>query len=225
MKQKKSVQEALSIEYSPELFKEKYIYSFFKRLFDILSSLVSLIILLPLLLIIGVLIKLDSKGPVFYGHKRIGKNGNEFIVWKFRSMVADQKPLEEILTLEQMDEWKKNYKIDNDPRITKIGSFLRKTSLDELPQLWNIFIGDMSVVSWRPIIREELKMYSSKEQSLLLKIKPGLTGFWACHGRSDTKYEDRIKMELYYVYKRNFWLDFRILWNTLLSVFSHRGAK
>lgn len=146
MGKRKSVQEALSLEYNVKMYKRKPIFSFIKRLFDILSSGLGLIILSPLFLLLIILVKIDSKGPAFYGHKRLGKNGKMFKVWKFRSMVVDQRLLEEILTPEQMEEWKRDFKITNDPRVTKIGKILRKTSLDELPQLWNIFVGQMSVV-------------------------------------------------------------------------------
>lgn len=225
MKQRKSVIEALSLDYNPLMYKKKPIFSFCKRLFDIISSLLALIILSPIFLIIIILVKIDSKGPAFYGHKRIGKNGKTIKVLKFRSMKLDSRPLEEILTAEQLEEYKRDFKVTNDPRITRIGKFLRKTSLDELPQLVNIFLGQMSVVGWRPILQEELDRYSKDEQGLLLKVKPGLTGYWASHGRSDIDYKDRIKMELYYPYKRGFWLDIRILWHTLIGVFKHEGAK
>lgn len=225
MGKRKSVQEALSLEYNVKMYKRKPIFSFIKRLFDILSSGLGLIILSPLFLLLIILVKIDSKGPAFYGHKRLGKNGKMFKVWKFRSMVVDQRPLEEILTPEQMEEWKRDFKITNDPRVTKIGKILRKTSLDELPQLWNIFVGQMSVVGWRPILQDELDRYTKDDQELLLKVRPGLTGYWASHGRSDTTYEDRIKMELYYPYKRSLWLDIRIIWHTAIGVFRHDGAK
>lgn len=221
----KSVKEALSLNYSVSMYKRKPLFSFIKRSFDIISSGLGLIILSPLFLLLIVCVKLGSKGPAFYGHKRIGKNGKEFKVWKFRSMVVDQRPLEEILTPEQLEEWKRDFKITNDPRVTKVGKILRKTSLDELPQLWNIFIGQMSVVGWRPILTEELERYTKEERELLLKVRPGLTGYWASHGRSNTSYEDRIKMELYYPYKRSLWLDIRILWHTAIGVFRSDGAK
>lgn len=225
MKQRKSVVEALSLNYNASMYKKKPIFSFCKRLFDIISSLLGLIILSPIFLIIIILVKIDSKGPAFYGHERIGKNGKTIKVLKFRSMKLDSRPLEEILTAEQLEEYKRDFKVTNDPRITRVGKFLRKTSLDELPQLVNIFLGQMSVVGWRPILQEELDRYSKDEQGLLLKVKPGLTGYWASHGRSDIDYKDRIKMELYYPYKRGFWLDIRILWHTLIGVFKHEGAK
>ena len=225
MKQRKSVIEALSLDYNPSMYKKKPVFSFCKRLFDIISSLLALIILSPIFLILILLIKIDSKGPAFYGHKRVGKNGKTIKVLKFRSMKLDSRPLEEILTAEQLEEYKRDFKVTNDPRITRIGKILRKTSLDELPQLINIFLGQMSVVGWRPILQEELDRYSKDEQELLLKVKPGLTGYWASHGRSDIDYKDRIKMELYYPYKRGFWLDIRILWHTAISVFKREGAK
>lgn len=220
----KVVERSLNIEYSLALYKRKPIFSFFKRLFDIVSSGLALILFSWLFLILAILVKLSSKGPVFYGHKRVGKNGKMFKVWKFRSMKNDSRPLEEILTKEQLEEYKRDYKITNDPRVTKIGKFLRKTSLDELPQLWNIFIGQMSVVGWRPILLEELERYEDNKE-LLLKVRPGLTGFWASHGRSNTTYEDRIKMELYYSVKRSFILDVKILFKTVIGVFKGEGAK
>lgn len=221
---RKSVKESLTLEYNESLFKKKIFFSFFKRVFDIVSSGLGLILLSWLFLILIIIQKCTSKGPVFYGHRRIGKNGKEFKVWKFRSMKLDARPLEEILTPEQLEEYRVYFKVTNDPRVTKFGKFLRKTSLDELPQLINIFSGKMSVVGWRPIIGEELERYKNN-QSLLLRVKPGLTGFWASHGRSDTSYEDRMKMELYYCVKRSLWLDIRILFHTVIGVFKGDGAK
>ena len=223
---RKSVKEALSLDYNVSMYKKKPIFSFIKRLFDIVSSGLAIILFSWLFIIIAILVKCSSKGPVLYGHKRIGKNGKEIKIWKFRSMRQDNRPIEEVLTPEQLEEWKRDYKVTDDPRVTKIGKFLRKSSLDELPQLFNIFIGQISVVGYRPVIKEELESkYSEEEQKLLLKTKPGLTGFWASHGRSDTSYEDRVKMELYYCYKRSIWLDIRILWHTVIGVFRHDGAK
>lgn len=220
----KSINEALSLEYDSSMYKNKYFFSFFKRLFDIVSSFVALIILSPLFLILIILVKIDSKGPAFYGHYRIGKNGKKFKIYKFRSMKIDNRPLEEILTKEQLEEYKTEYKVTNDPRVTRIGKILRKTSLDEIPQLLNILKGDMSIVGWRPIIFDELNKYSPKERELLLKVRPGLTGYWSSHGRSDVEYSKRIKMELYYVYKRSFWLDVRILYHTVVGVIETEGA-
>lgn len=223
---RKSVKESLSMEYSESLYKKKIIYSVIKRCFDVVSSGIAIILLSWVFIILAIFVKLSSKGPVFYGHKRVGKNGKEFKVWKFRSMKNDPRPLEEILTKGQLEEYKRNYKITNDPRVTRIGKILRKTSLDELPQLFNIFTGKMSIVGWRPVLQEELdKYYTVEQKRLLLKVKPGLSGYWASHGRSDIDYTSRVKMELYYVVKRSLWMDIRIIWHTAISVFKHSGAK
>lgn len=201
-------------------------YRFVKRTFDILVSGLSLILLSPIFLVIAVLIKMDSKGEVFYKHKRIGKNGETIYLYKFRSMYSDSKErLEELLKDPKIKkEWEENYKLDPDPRITKIGNILRKTSLDELPQLLNILNGDMSIVGPRPIIEEELEKYGLYKQKFL-SVTPGLTGWWACNGRSCTSYEDRMKLELYYVDHRSIKLDLKVIYKTFISVIKRDGAK
>ncbi len=220
---KGKMQNYLSInEY--DLCPPKPIYTFFKRLFDIICSSLGLVLLSWLFVIIMILVKCTSKGPIFYGHMRVGKKGKLFKVYKFRTMINDDRPIEKILTKEQYEEYKTNYKVSDDPRITKIGKILRKTSLDELPQLLNIFLGQMSIVGWRPIILEELQKYEDKKY-LLITVKPGLTGYWASHGRSNTSYEERMEMELYYVKNRNFALDFSIIFKTFFAVFKEEGAK
>ncbi len=225
MKQTKSMVEALNMNYDVSLYKKKYFYSFIKRLLDVINSLLFLIIFSWLFLIIAIIIKLTSRGPVFFGHERIGKNGKKFKVWKFRTMKIDKRPLEEIFTPEQLEEYKRDFKVTNDPRITKFGKILRKTSLDELPQLFNILIGNMSIVGWRPIIKDEVDLYGDNKE-LLFKVKPGLTGYWASHGRSVVEYDKRMKMELYYCVKRNLWLDIRIIWHTAFrTVFNSEEAK
>ena len=177
---------------------------------------IGLVVLSPVYLAIIVAIKKEDgiTAPVFFSQKRVGMHKEYFNLYKFRSMRTDTPHDKPTHLLENPDQY-----------ITKVGHFLRKSSLDELPQLWNIFVGQMSVIGWRPILQEELERYSKEEQALLLKIRPGLTGYWASHGRSDTSYEDRIKMELYYSYKRSLWLDIRILWHTVIGVFKHEGAK
>ena len=202
------------------------IYRFIKRTFDFIISGLSLILLSPVFLLIAVLIKFDSKGKVFYKHKRIGKNGEYIYLYKFRSMYSDSKErLEKMLEDPKIrKEWEENYKLDNDPRITKIGSILRKTSLDELPQLFNILVGDMSIVGPRPIIDDEIKKYGSNKDKLL-SVTPGLTGWWACNGRSCTSYEDRMKLELYYVDHRSVLLDIKVIIKTAISVIKRDGAK
>lgn len=198
------------------------IYLFFKRIIDIVASFLGLVVLSWLFLIIGIIIKCTSKGPVFYGHKRVGKNGKIIKIWKFRSMVIDSSNFEKYFTPEQMEEYKQNYKVKDDPRITKIGKFLRKTSLDELPQLINILVGQLSIVGPRPVLEEETQLYG-ENRDLLLSIRPGLTGYWQANGRSNTTYEERIKMELYYVKYRSAWMDIVILFKTLIGVFKGEG--
>ncbi|MCR5786357.1 MAG: sugar transferase [Acholeplasmatales bacterium] len=221
---RRSVKESLTLEYNMSMYKKKPLYAFFNRLFDIVLSLVALIAFSWLFLIIAIAVKVTSKGPVFYGHERVGKNGKTFKVFKFRSMVIDNRPLEEILTPEQLEEWHRDFKVTDDPRVTKVGKILRKTSLDELPQLLNILFGQMSIVGWRPILQEELDMYGENAK-LLTKQKPGLTGFWASHGRSNTTYSERIKMELYGVVKRNLIMNIRIIFHTFFGVLKRNGAK
>lgn len=201
----------------------KKIYIRIKRVFDIILSIMALILLSPVFLIISIAIKLDSKGKVIFKHKRIGKNGKEIYIYKFRTMVENAQEVMKTFTPEQMKEFKENYKLANDPRITKVGNFLRKSSLDELPQLLNILKGDLSIIGPRPIIEEELERYGEKK-STFLSVTPGLTGYWAANGRSCTSYEDRIKMELYYVENISFKLDMKVFFKTVISVIKRQGA-
>ena len=209
-----------------EVKNKKVLYLVVKRLFDIIVSGISLIILAPVFLLIGIMIKIDSKGKVFYKHKRIGKNGEYIYLYKFRSMYSDSKErLEELLKDPKIrKEWEENYKLEHDPRITKVGDFLRKTSLDELPQLLNILNGDMSIVGPRPVIDEEIEKYGDLKD-YFLSVTPGLTGWWACNGRSDTNYDERKRLELYYIQHRNFLLDLKIIFKTFTSVIKRDGAK
>ena len=202
------------------------IYLFIKRFFDIFVSLSVLIILLPLFLLIAIIIKIDSKGKVFYKHKRIGKNGKIIYLYKFRSMYSDaEERLKQLLKDPKIkEEWEENYKIDNDPRITRVGKILRRTSIDELPQLLNIIKGDMSIVGPRPLVEDEIKKYG-KNKEKFLSVTPGLTGWWACNGRSCRTYKDRIKLELYYVDHRSLWLDIKIIFMTVGAVIRGHGAK
>ena len=204
----------------------KYFYLTIKRLFDIIVSGISLILLSPLFLIIGIMIKMDSKGKVFYKHKRIGKDGEYIYLYKFRSMYSDSKErLEEMLKDPVIrKEWEENYKLEHDPRITKVGNFLRKTSLDELPQLLNILNGDMSIVGPRPVIDSEIEKYGDLKE-YFLSVIPGLTGWWACNGRSSTNYDERKRLELYYIQHRGIMLDLKIIFKTFTSVLKRDGAK
>ena len=151
----------------------------------------------------------------------------DIYIYKFRSMTNKYKTFDEFyqtLSDEQKQEWDENFKLENDPRITKIGNFLRKTSLDELPQIINILKGDMSVIGPRPVVNDEIEKYGN-QKAKFLSIKPGLTGYWAANGRSATTYEDRIKLELYYIDHCSLLLDIKIFFKTILSVLKKEGAK
>lgn len=202
----------------------KPVYDFIKRIIDIVCSLLGIILLSPFFIIISIIIKTTSKGPVFFVHKRVGKNGKEIGIYKFRSMVVNAEQLLDTLTEEQKEEFRRNFKLENDPRITKVGNILRKTSLDELPQLFNILKGDISIIGPRPVVEAEIKFYGNYKD-LLLSVKPGLTGFWAANGRSDTSYKRRRAMEIYYVKNRSLLFDFKIFFKTFVSVFKGEGAK
>jgi Undecaprenyl-phosphate galactose phosphotransferase WbaP len=183
-------------------------------------------VILAITVLVAVIIKGTTKGPAFYGHNRIGKNGKPLKTWKFRTMVADaDKRLQEILDSNPAarSEWEKNQKLENDPRITPFGKFLRKTSLDELPQLWNIFLGQMSFVGPRPVTEGEINKYGNKGK-YILSVKPGLSGMWQISGRSDTGYEERIMLDSYYIQNWSIWLDIWIIIKTIGVVIKGKGA-
>ena len=202
-------------------------YLFVKRCFDIFASGLFLIIFCWLYLILAICVKCSDGGTVIYRHKRIGKNRKPIHISKFRSMKKNADQLEYMLTPEQLEQYKREYKIDNDPRITKIGSFLRKTSLDELPQVWDIFVGRISVVGPRPLMESEVNEKYGGLGDKLLSVKPGMIGWWGCNGRSNTTYEsgERQKLELYYVDHCSVWFDIKIIFKTIVSVFRRTGAK
>ncbi len=200
------------------------IYSLFKRLFDIFCSFIAIIVLSPVLLIIGLLVKLTSKGPVFYVSTRIGKDGKPFKFYKFRSMKKDAEK-ELVNLLEQNETQGITFKMKDDPRITKFGKFIRKTSLDELPQLFNILKGDMSIVGPRPCTDREYALYSEKDKKRLL-VPQGLTGEWQTRGRSDTTFDEMVDMDLEYITsKRGFWYDIKLILLTIPAVLKSKGAK
>lgn len=203
--------------------KRNYMYKIIKRIFDFVLSLFALLLLFPLFLLIIIVIKTTSKGPVFFKHKRIGKNHKEIGIWKFRTMVLNAEDLIKEFTPEQKEEFEKNFKLENDPRVTKIGKFLRKTSLDELPQLINILNGSMSIVGPRPVTEEELLFYGDKVDEFL-SVTPGLTGLWACSGRSNVSYKNRVRYELFYVNHACLSLDILIVLKTIKSVLKREGA-
>lgn len=196
-----------------------------KRLFDIVGSLAIIAVLSPALIYISRKVKKDG-GPAIYGHERIGKDGRSFKCLKFRSMVINSKEvLAELLENDPAarDEWNATFKLKNDPRITKIGKFLRRTSLDELPQLFNVLKGEMSLVGPRPIITAELERYNEEVDYYLLS-KPGMTGLWQVSGRSDVDYETRVYLDAWYVKNWSMWNDIAILFKTIGVVLKKDGA-
>lgn len=200
-------------------------YEFVKRLFDVAIGVVGIIVLLPLTVAIKIsFILLRDKGSVFYKQIRIGRNGTPFKMYKFRTMVenADEMFDEIIKDKKYKDEWNLNQKIEDDPRITTIGKLLRKTSLDELPQLLNVLKGEMSLVGPRPLVEGELEAHGGSK--LYWKVKPGITGWWASHGRSNLSYNKRLDLEYYYVQHYSLWLDLVCIFRTIISVIKSNGA-
>ena len=205
------------------ILKRQSPYRYIKRFMDVILATIALVVLSPIFLIIAIAIKIESKGPVFFKHARIGKNGKIIKLYKFRSMVINAEELIKSFTPEQMKEYKENYKLTNDPRITKIGKFLRKTSLDELPQLLNIIKGDLSIIGPRPVVIDELKKYGANTEKFL-SVTPGLTGYWAANGRSCTTYEQRMQMELYYIDNLSLKMDVKVFFKTIEAVIKREGA-
>ena len=199
---------------------------FIKRTLDLLLILIALPILIPVFIILSLAVKLTSKGPVFYRHERIGKNGKKIKCWKFRSMkINSQEMLKEILENDPVRraEWEAERKFKDDPRVTKFGKFLRKTSLDELPQLFNVLAGEMSFVGPRPVTAEEIEMYGDYKD-FVLSVLPGISGMWQVSGRSDATYEERIVFDTYYIQNWSIWLDLWILIKTVYVVLRRKGA-
>lgn len=191
--------------------------AFAKRLFDVIFSLLVLVLFSPVYMLLALLIALSSQGPIFYVQERVGKNYKPFGCIKFRTMVinADEMLVELMETSPHLrQEFADNFKLKQDPRITKIGRILRLTSLDEFPQFWNVLKGDMSVVGPRPLVVEELPMYGSHLDQVLT-IKPGITGLWQVSGRNDIPYDRRIQIDLYYAKFHNFWLDVWVIIKTI----------
>lgn len=199
-------------------------YQIAKRLLDIVLASAAIILLTPFMLLIGLLIKLDSPGPALFIHQRIGKNGVPLPLLKFRSMYLNAEERMADFTPEQQYEWEHNFKLDKDPRITRIGHILRKYSLDELPQLFNILRGNLSIVGPRPVVAQELERYG-EYRDMFLSVMPGLTGYWQAYARSDCSYERRMAMELYYVRHASLLWDIKIIFATVGSVLRGRGAK
>jgi len=205
----------------------KYFNLFIKRIVDICASFIGILILIPLTIIIFIVNFINGeKGPVFYSQERIGKNGKKFKMYKYRTMIVNaEERLQVILENDESlrKEWEENRKLKCDPRITKIGKILRKTSLDEMPQFINILKGDMSLVGPRAVIDDEIEKFGVNKEKVL-SVKPGLTGYWAANGRSDTTYDERVFMESKYVDEFSVFLDIKLIFKTMVSVLKKEGA-
>lgn len=201
------------------------VYEAVKRLLDIVFSFIGIILLSPVFLAVAVLIVCKDGSSPIYVQMRVKKGGRLFKLYKFRSMIVTDKPLEELLTRDELEYYRKEFKLEHDPRVTKFGKFLRKTSIDELPQLWNILRGDLSVVGPRPVTQEETKFYG-EDRNLFLSVKPGLTGYWQVYARNGADYESgkRQEMELYYVKNRSFLLDIKVFVKTFEAVWRKTGV-
>ncbi len=197
-----------------------------KRVLDVTAAVVLGLLGLPLVALIALAVRLDSPGPVFFAQPRIGKGGRKFRAWKFRTMVRDaQEVLDRYLREhpELREEWERDQKLRHDPRVTRVGRLLRRASLDELPQLWNVLRGEMSLVGPRPIVDEEVARYGPRF-TLYAQVLPGITGLWQVSGRNDTTYEERVELDSYYVRNWSVWLDLYILARTVWVVLTARGA-
>lgn len=199
-------------------------YLLIKRVLDVILSLLGLIICFVPIIVIMLLIKLESPGPAIYVHHRVGKNGKDLPLLKFRSMYINADEMILDFTPEQKAEWEENFKLNHDPRVTRVGHFLRRSSLDELPQLVNILKGELSAVGPRPVVLKELEKYGDNKDKFL-SATPGLTGYWQAYARSTCSYEQRMEMELFYVDNANFWWDIKIMFATVGAVLRGYGAK
>jgi Undecaprenyl-phosphate galactose phosphotransferase WbaP len=197
-----------------------------KRVLDLFLILIAFPFLVMLILLISIVIKIDSPGSVFFAQKRIGHRGKEFWIWKFRSMTSNSEeslPVQLNQDARLKQEWEQSFKLKKDPRVTRIGYLLRSTSLDELPQIWNVIRGEMSLIGPRPIVREELPLYG-KDFELYEQILPGITGMWQISGRNDLPYQERVALDIYYIQNWSIWMDIHILMHTVLAVLLRRGA-
>ena len=202
---------------------KKPVYEFFKRAMDIVCSGLALLVLSPLFLILAIAVRSDG-GPAFYTQERVGKDGKLFRIFKFRSMCMNADSPEMLAKLAALNEMDgPAFKIKNDPRITKVGRFIRRTSLDELPQLINIFIGDMAIVGPRPPLVSEVAQYTDYQRQRLL-VKQGLTCYWQCSGRNNINFQEWVELDLKYIRERSLWTDIKIIFKTIPAVLSGDGA-
>ena len=194
-----------------------------KRIFDIIVSGLALICLSPIFAATAFLIKLEDRGPIFFKQNRIGFKGDPFLIWKFRSMVTNAEAVAQKLIEQNKAKDTIEMKLGGDPRITKIGRCIRKYSVDELPQFWNVFLGEMSIVGPRPVVPAEVADYTVEERRRLL-AKPGLTCFWQVGGRTDLDFESQVRLDIEYIKSRNIWVDIKLLFLTVPAVMLGKGA-
>lgn len=211
------------VEYKESYVKNRAIYRIIKRSIDILFSILGLLLLSPFIIIIAILIKIDSKGPIFFTQTRVGKNGRHFKMYKFRSMVVNAEELKAKLA-KQNEMSGPMFKMKEDPRVTKFGRFLRKTSIDELPQLLNVIKGDMSLVGPRPSLPNEVKEFKGWMLKRL-EVRPGLTCYWQVLGRNDIDFEDWMKLDIKYVETRSIIVDLKLILKTILVLFGDKHAS
>lgn len=217
-------EDVISIDFSDVLANESILYSTTKRLIDIVGSLCGIILLSPLFLIVAILIKLeDPKGKVFFAQERNGRYPKTFKMYKFRSMVHNAEDLLKDL-MDRNEQTGPVFKINDDPRITKVGKFIRKTSIDELPQLFNVLKGDMSLVGPRPPIPHEVDQYNSYQMQRLA-VKPGLTCIWQVSGRNNIGFDEWVEMDIEYIKTRNLWLDIKLIFKTVGVLFGDDNAS
>lgn len=197
-----------------------------KRVGDIIFSILGIILTLPITIVTAIAIKLEDGGPILYTSYRVGQFGKQFKMYKFRSMKVNADKLEDTLTSEELEEYRTEYKIRNDQRVTRVGRFIRKYSIDELPQLFNILKGELSFIGPRPVLDEETRLYGDKRE-LLLSVRPGLTGYWQAYGRNNVTYEsgERQAMELYYIENFSWWFNVKIFFRTIKAVITAEGAE
>lgn len=198
------------------------VYEICKRTIDIIGAGLGLILLSPIIAVVACAVKVTSKGPIFFSQKRVGKNGELFEMYKFRSMVVNAEELKG--NLEDQNEMSgPMFKIKDDPRITKVGKFIRKTSIDELPQLWNVLKGDMSLVGPRPSLPKEVEQFDNW-MFKRLSVRPGLTCYWQVSGRNNIDFEDWMKLDCRYVDERNLWIDIKLIFKTVFVLFGDKNA-
>ncbi|MEY8446688.1 sugar transferase [Enterococcus ratti] len=229
MRENIEVTKELQKQFNPKIqfyrvkLEQKKIYEISKRILDIVLSFIGLVVLSPLLLWIALKIYLDEPGqPIFFSQNRVGKNKRLFKIYKFRSMCVDaEKKLPALLYKNEVEG--AMFKMKEDPRITKFGKFIRKTSMDELPQLWNVLKGDMSLVGPRPPLPREVAQYTPYDEQRLL-VKPGCTGLWQINGRSNVNFSEMVSLDLEYIEKRSLSMDFKIIYRTVFVIFHPEGA-